>query len=228
MIKKLRADLIHQVFQRLLEAFGPQHWWPAETALEVIIGAILTQNTAWTNVAKAIAQLRQADLLTVPAMTLVDEARLRELIRPSGYYNQKAHRLKLFFEHLEQHWQRDLEAFLAQPLGALREELLSLRGIGPETADSIILYAANQPSFVVDLYTHRVCSRHNWVPEDYDYHRLRDFFMDVLEPEVDFFQEFHALLVRVGHLHCRKVPGCGGCPLAPMLPDSLVDSMAKP
>jgi endonuclease-3 related protein len=217
MIGSQRHSLIHDVFRRLLEAFGPQHWWPAETTLEVIVGAILTQNTAWRNVEAAISQLRQADLLSPDGILEVPEAQLKELIRSSGYYNQKSRRLKIFFEHLASRWDGNLEAFLSQPLVPLREELLGIKGIGPETADSIILYAAEQPSFVVDLYTHRVFSRHGWVPEDCDYHRLRDYFMDYLDPEVYFFQELHALLVRVGHAYCRRSPACADCPLGPLL-----------
>lgn len=217
MIGAQRRALIREVFERLLAAFGPQHWWPAETRLEVIVGAILTQNTAWRNVETAISRLKQQDLLKVDAMLEIPEQQLQELIRSSGYYNQKARRLKIFFEHIRTRWDGDLEGLLSLDLLPLREELLGINGIGPETADSIILYAAQQPSFVVDTYTHRVLSRHGWFAETYDYHRLRDYFMDYLQPNVYFFQEIHALLVRTGNEFCRRKPSCRDCPLRPLL-----------
>lgn len=217
MIGSKRRSIIRDVFDRMLAAFGPQHWWPADTPLEVIVGAILTQNTAWRNVETSIARLRQHGLLSLDAMLQVPEERLKELIRSSGYFNQKARRLKIFFEHVSTRWDGDLDNFLALDLLPLREELLQINGIGPETADSIILYAAGQPSFVVDIYTHRILSRHGWFPEAYDYERLRDFFMDYLPADVAFFQQCHALLVKTGNAHCRKKPSCRHCPLAPLL-----------
>jgi endonuclease III related protein len=208
-----RRELLERVFDVLLSAFGPQYWWPAETPFEVIVGAILTQNTAWKNVEKALGSLRQQDLLAPAKLAEIPEPELAGLIRASGYYNQKARKLKLFCAHLNHHWQGDLQSFLAQSIKTLRAELLRLHGIGPETADSIALYAADQPSFVVDLYTHRIFSRHGWVPQQIDYHRLRSFFMDCLPAEVALFKEYHALLVRTGHHFCRRRPACAQCPL---------------
>jgi endonuclease III related protein len=210
---RAREELLQQVFDQLLSAFGPQHWWPAETPFEVIAGAILTQNTAWKNVEKAIAALRHNQLLEVDQIRHIPEADLAALIRPSGYYNQKARKLKHFCNYLSNHWQGDLQRFLGQDLETLRAQLLRLHGIGPETADSIALYAAGQPSFVVDVYTHRIFSRHGWIPEELGYHELRRYFMDCLPAEVNLFKEYHALLVRTGHHFCRRKPACNQCPL---------------
>jgi endonuclease III related protein len=208
-----RQALIEGVFNQLLTAHGPQHWWPADSPFEVIVGAILTQNTAWRNVKQAIGKLRDHDLLTAEAIGTLSLPELASLIRASGYYNQKARKVKAFCEHIGIHWQGNLNAFLSQNLDKLRTELLSLHGIGPETADSIILYAAGQPSFVVDAYTHRIFHHHGWIPEAIGYEDLRSFFMEAMEPDVVLFQEYHALLVRTGHLYCRRKPACGSCPL---------------
>lgn len=214
-----RRQRLEEVYERLSAAFGPQQWWPADSPFEVIVGAILTQNTAWKNVKQAIGRLREHHLLTPEAIVLLPQHDLALLIRASGYYNQKARKLKDFCDHLHNHWQGKLGLFLGQELASLRTELLSLRGIGPETADSIILYAAQQPSFVVDTYTHRIFHRHAWVPEVIGYEELRSFFMDTLDPDVSRFQEYHALLVRTGHLYCRRKPKCDNCPLEGWLGD---------
>ncbi|SMC16951.1 DNA-3-methyladenine glycosylase III [Desulfacinum hydrothermale DSM 13146] len=211
-----RSRLLHQIYTTLRQAYGPQGWWPADTPFEVIVGAILTQNTAWKNVRRAMDNLKAAGLLQLQALLQADEDQVRQCVRPSGYYNQKTRRLRTFCRHVAQRWQGDLEAFLTQDMEGLRRELLSLNGIGPETADSIVLYAAHQPSFVVDTYTHRVFSRHGWVPEEVSYEELRNYFMDALEPDVYLFKEFHALVVRVGHEHCGRKPSCPGCPLEPL------------
>jgi endonuclease III related protein len=208
-------NLLTEVFNKLLQAFGPQYWWPAETPFEVIIGAILTQNTAWKNVEKAITALRENGLLALDPLLRIPEAKLAPLIRASGYYNQKARKLKHFCEYLGNHWGGDLDGFLEQDMASLRDQLLRLRGIGPETADSIVLYAADKPSFVVDTYTHRIFSRHGWVPEELSYDELQTFFMDGLPSDVGLFKEYHALLVRAGHLYCHRRSACTGCPLEP-------------
>jgi endonuclease III related protein len=214
-----RRRLLKGVFNQLLSAHGPQHWWPADSPFEVIVGAILTQNTAWKNVKQAIGKLRENNLLSAEAVSTVPLVSLAAFIRSSGYYNQKARKLRAFCQHLQNHWQGNLQAFLSQDLPGLREELLSLHGIGPETADSIILYAAHQPSFVVDTYTYRIFNRHGWIAEGIGYEELRSFFMEALEPDVAFFQEYHALLVHTGHLFCRRKPGCETCPLVGLLED---------
>lgn len=208
-----QAGLLLNLFETLLEAFGPQGWWPAETPFEVLVGAILTQNTSWKNVTLAIDRLKSKDLLDPGKILVVDEDILRECVKPSGFYNQKTRYLLAFCRHLHIHHRGDLSAFLAQELPPLREELLSIPGIGHETADSIILYAAHKPSFVVDAYTRRILANHGWIPPTIGYEALRQIFMDALPPDVYLFQEFHALLVRLGHLFCRKTPRCGGCPV---------------
>jgi endonuclease III related protein len=209
-----RTELLKSVYCRLFDAFGPQGWWPAQTPFEVVVGAILTQNTAWKNVATAIANLRENNLLSFSAICSVPPPTLALLIRSSGFYNEKAKKIKNFCRHVSERWDGDFERFLSQgDAEALRSELLSIRGIGPETADSIVLYAAFKPSFVVDTYTHRIFFRHGWVDESISYDDLRDYFTGALDPDVYFFQEFHALLVRTGHLFCRRKPACESCPL---------------
>ncbi len=212
-----RPDLLLALYDRLLQTLGPQYWWPADTAFEVVVGAILTQNTAWRNVKLSIALLKENGLLSQEPLRVIPEAELALIIRSSGYYNQKARRLKAFFDHLDHDWRGDLNRFLAQEMDDLRSELLGMHGIGPETADSIVLYAAAQPSFVVDAYTLRIFSRHGWVPEKTRYEELRRFFMEALPPDVPLFKEYHGLLVRLGHRYCRKKPLCNGCPLEPWL-----------
>ncbi|HOV86853.1 MAG TPA: endonuclease III domain-containing protein [Syntrophobacteraceae bacterium] len=208
-----KEQLLLEIYHRLLDEFGPQHWWPADTPLEVIVGAILTQNTSWKNVEQAVRVLKDNELLDLHALGEVPVGQLASLIRSAGYYNQKAQKLKAFVRWVEEHWQGDLGRFLGQETAQLREELLGVRGIGPETADSILLYAANQPSFVVDAYTHRIFSRHGWVQEQISYWELQEFFMSNLQPDTALFQEYHALLVRTGHLFCRRKPRCEPCPL---------------
>jgi len=208
-----RKELLHDIYDRLLAVFGPQHWWPAESPFEVILGAILTQNTAWKNVATAIGNLRRHDLLSFERICALSRDELANLIRSSGFYNEKAKKIKTFCQHILTNWDGGLEHFLALDMERLRTDLLAIRGIGPETADSIILYAAFKPSFVVDTYTHRIFSRHGWVEESIAYEDLREFFMGAMDPDIQLFQEFHALLVRTGHLYCRRTALCNSCPL---------------
>lgn len=208
-----RKELLDEIYNRLLAVLGPQGWWPAESAFEVILGAILTQNTAWKNVATAIGNLRRNDLLSFDRVCGLSVPELAIIIRASGFYNEKAKKIKNFCIHIQEKWNGNLEDFLAQDAWDLRAELLQIRGIGPETADSIILYAALKPSFVVDTYTYRIFSRHGWVEEAISYDQLREYFMGAMEPYVPLFQELHALLVRTGHIYCRKKPLCESCPL---------------
>jgi endonuclease-3 related protein len=166
----------------LYRAWGAQHWWPGETPFEVIVGAYLTQNTAWTNVESAIANLRDANLLTIDAIRGVRRARLERLIRPSGYFRQKAQRLKTFVAYLDKRYGGSLDRFFSQPTSTIREELLSLNGVGPETADSILLYAGNHPVFVVDAYTRRILERHEIALQKTEYEDIRKLFEQSLAP----------------------------------------------
>ncbi len=208
------AEMLQEIYQRLYARFGPQHWWPGETPFEIMVGAILTQNANWRNVEKAIANLRDAGLLSLEKMSALPRDLLAEYIRPSGYYNIKAGRLRNLLDHICEVHGGDLAAFLGQDAASLREELLSIRGIGPETADSMILYGAEKPVFVVDAYTHRILSRHDIIPEDCSYDEIQELFTDNLEEDVPLFNEYHALLVRAGKEYCRKSsPRCDRCPL---------------
>ena len=193
--------------------FGPQHWWPAETPFEVMVGAILTQNTNWRNVEKAIENIRRAGLLDPVALRSLPRERLAELIRPAGYYNVKAARLANLLSVLVDEYDGDLERFFDGGIDQLRQRLLSINGVGRETADSIILYAARKPTFVVDAYTYRVVLRHGLVFEDADYDQLKSLFEDHLPRDASLFNEYHGLIVRVGKEFCRKTPRCSGCPL---------------
>ena len=205
---------IREIHDLLLARFGPQYWWPGETPFEVMVGAVLTQNTNWGNVSLAITALRQAGLLSFAAMEQAPLETLAALIRPSGYYNQKAKRLKGLLAAIRES-NGDLESFLSLPTPELREQLLAIKGIGQETADSIILYAAGRPIFVVDAYTHRVLSRHSLVGEESDYREMQELFMDTLPADPQLFNEYHALLVRVGKEYCKKsTPRCEECPLS--------------
>ena len=193
--------------------FGPQHWWPARTRFEVVVGAILTQNTAWSNVEHALAALRSLRLLTPARLAGLPLRRLAELIRPSGYFRVKALRLRAFLRYLRRRYHGSLNLMSRAPLDPLRGELLAVPGIGPETADSILLYALGRPVFVVDAYTRRVLSRHRLLPHEADYEEARAFFERHLPSDPRLFNEYHALLVAVGKQYCRSHPYCEECPL---------------
>lgn len=209
----LRRRLL-RLYAALLGRFGPQGWWPGRSAFEIVVGAILTQSTAWTNVERAIAALRRAGALRPAALHALSPRRLAALVRASGFYRVKAGRLRAFLQHLARRHGGDLRRFLRQPLPALRAELLAIPGIGPETADSILLYAAGRPVFVVDAYTRRILSRHRIVPPDTGYAELQARFIDNLPRDPALFNEYHALLVRVAKEYCRaSVALCGTCPL---------------
>jgi len=213
------ADLM-EVYELLLEAFGPQHWWPGETPFEVMVGAVLTQNTNWNNVHRAITNLKEAGVLEPGALARLGAAELEELIRPAGYFRVKARRLSNLVRMVMDRYDGSLEGMFARHPDELREELLAVQGIGPETADSILLYAAGKPVFVVDAYTHRVLSRHGWIDFEADYHEIQDLFHSSLPEDVQLFNEYHALIVRLGKDSCRKRnPRCDDCPLAGLLPE---------
>jgi endonuclease III related protein len=187
-----REDAVIQYYRALYRAWGPQHWWPAETQFEVIVGAYLTQNTAWTNVEKALENLRAARALTIAQIREMRLTTLEKLIRPSGYFRQKAKHLKIFVAFLDARYGGSLDRLFAQPTGKLREELLALNGVGPETADSILLYAGNHPVFVVDAYTRRILGRHGICPQNTDYEDIRRLFQRALEPIAHDQQESSA------------------------------------
>jgi endonuclease-3 related protein len=208
-----RGRLLRELYQRLWEVWGSQGWWPGETPFEVAVGAILTQNTNWNNVALAITALKEQQVLEPQALYDLPETELARLIRPAGYYNIKANRLKNFLNFLANHHQNSMAVMAADTLENLRPGLLTVKGIGPETADSILLYALDKPTFVVDAYTFRILSRHNLIPETYTYEELRQLFMEHLPSEVTLFQEYHALLVRLGKVWCRPKPQCDSCPV---------------
>jgi len=211
---------LREVYQRLLVAYGPQSWWPGDSPFEVMIGAVLTQNTSWANVERAIDNLRREDLLEPQALYRVPLEELEELIRPAGYYRIKARRLRNLLELLVERYGGSIEAMFQTSLPELREELLGVSGIGPETADSILLYAGGLPTFVVDAYTGRVFGRHGWIAFDADYQEIKEHFEGGLPRDAAMFNEFHALLVRVGKERCRKkAPLCKDCPLADLLPE---------
>lgn len=211
--------MLMEVYRRLFDAFGPQHWWPGESAFEVLVGAVLTQNTSWRNVERAIQNLRDADLLEPAVLYAVPVEELEELIRPAGYYRVKAKRLRRLLEFIVDRYGGSLEMMFDADPDDLRERLLGVHGIGPETADSILLYAGQIPSFVVDAYTHRVFTRHGWIGFDADYHQVQEYIEGELPREAALYNEYHALLVRLGKDYCRKTkPKCPECPLCEMLP----------
>ena len=210
-----------QVYERLHRAFGPQHWWPGDSPFEFMIGAVLVQNTAWRNVERAIANLREAGVLEPQALYALPPEELAELIRPAGYFQVKAKRLRNLLKYLMEEHGGSLEAMFRTDLATLRVQLLAIHGIGPETADAIILYAGGLPTFVVDTYAHRVLARHGWIGYDADYQEIKDYFESSLPADAPLYNEYHALLVRVGKVYCRRAaPKCEQCPLAPMLPAS--------
>jgi endonuclease III related protein len=201
------------MYRAMLARFGHQEWWPGDTPLEVCVGAILTQNTSWTNVAKAIVNLKQAGAMDLPALHAMRPEQLAELIRPAGYFNIKAKRLRNFVAHVMENFGGDLAAFLDRSASSLREELLSINGIGRETADSIVLYAAGKATFVVDTYTYRILLRHRLIAREDDYEAIKELMESSLPAEVDLYNDYHAQLVAVGKNYCRPTAKCEGCPL---------------
>lgn len=209
----MTSETLTEIYDLLFEAFGPQHWWPGETPFEIVIGAILTQNTSWTNVEKAIANLKSASSLLPERLHRIDTLELAELIRPAGYYNIKAKRLKSFIAWLFDQYGGQLASLESIATDRLRSELLAVKGIGRETADSILLYALGRPVFVVDTYTARIMSRHGLIESDADYEQLRELFESNLVEDTQLFNEYHALLVRTGKDFCKPKAKCSGCPL---------------
>ena len=208
-----------KIYKTLLSAFGPQHWWPGKTKVEICVGAILTQNTNWQNVELAIRNLKKNKVLNIKGLFEIPETKLAELIRPSGFYNIKTKRLKNFINFIidfsgETCHGTSLRRLFKLPIPELRTKLLSVNGIGEETADSIILYAAKKPIFVIDSYTRRLVERHFGFTKKAKYSDIQKFFMDNLDHDVELFNEYHALIVKLGKEFCKPKPRCKGCPIA--------------
>jgi endonuclease III related protein len=211
---------LQEVFDRLQAAFGPQHWWPGDSPFEVMVGAVLVQNTAWRNVEQAFDNLREANLMEPHALYALSVDELAELIRPAGYYRVKARRLRNLLRLMVEVYGGSLDAMFSADLATLREQLLGVHGIGPETADAILLYAGGLATFVVDTYANRVLARHGWIGYDASYDEIKDAFESSLPADAALYNDYHALLVRVGKDYCkRSAPKCDGCPLAEMLPE---------
>jgi endonuclease III related protein len=210
-----------EIYDRLYAAYGPQHWWPGDSPFEIIAGAILTQSAAWSNVERALANLKAAGALSPEGIAALPEDQLAELVRPSGYYNAKARKLNAFVELLDACAGGDLERLLALPAAELRALLLATHGIGPETADSILLYAAGRPVFVIDAYTRRIASRLGAAPQVDSYEGWQRLFGESLPPHAEMYNEYHALIVRHGKEVCRKRPLCGSCPLSATCPTGI-------
>lgn len=207
------GKILIEMYERLLRTVGPRHWWPGESPFEVIVGAILTQNTSWANVEKAIENLKKARILTPTGIRGLEVDELAQVVKPSGFYRLKANRLKRFVDFFYDEFDGDMSRMRSQEPGSLRERLLKVDGIGPETADSILLYALENPIFVVDAYTKRIFSRHDLISEKWNYEEVQEMVMGELDRDVGIYNEFHALLVFLGKYWCRKIPRCGGCPL---------------
>ncbi len=208
------GEILRDIFEALDAAYGDQHWWPGETPFEVAVGAILTQNTAWANVEKAIANLKTEGLLGPAELRLLAASEIAPLIKPAGYYNVKAKRLRAFLDFLWNEYDGDVAAMAREELPTARAKLLAVRGVGPETADSILLYACGLPTFVVDAYTHRILHRHGLADEAASYDEMKELFETSVAADVPLYKQYHALLVRVGRERCRRgEPRCDGCPL---------------
>jgi endonuclease-3 related protein len=216
---------LRKMYAALLEAYGTRKWWPAETAFEVVIGAFLTQATAWRSVERSIANLREAGVLSVEGIREILEEKLRELIRPSGFVQRKAASIKTFVQFLDEQYGGSLEQMAEAPTAELRTQLLALPGVGPETADAILLYALEHPVFVVDEYLRRVVTRHELLPANARYADLQSLGDGAIasptrEETARHANELHALIVEVGKHHCGTTPRCEGCPLQPFLPNA--------
>lgn len=204
---------LKKIYKKLLENYGEQKWWPADSKLECAIGAVLTQNTSWQNVEKAIINIKSAMEITVENLSAISVNELSLLIRPSGFYKQKAERIKRLNEFIYTRYEEKIDKMEDDNILDLRRGLLSINGIGPETADCIVLYAAKKPVFVIDKYTYRLLYRHGFVERETSYKEMQDLFTDNLDNEQVLFGEYHALIVEVGKNHCKKRAACEGCPV---------------
>ena len=217
-----RKNRLRMFYEHMAAHFGTTHWWPGDSPFEIAIGAILTQNTAWTNVEKAIENLKRDKLLDPEKMVSSAKERLEEALRPSGYFRVKAERVRIFCRYLLETYgtQAPMTRMAERDWPVLRHELLALNGIGPETADDILLYACGKPVFVVDAYTRRIFGRHGFVPHTIKYEELRAFFERHMTPDIHVYKEYHGLIVWTGKEFCRRSPKCEQCPLAALLPGS--------
>ena len=205
---------VYEIYEILLDHFGPQGWWPGDTVFEVMVGAVLTQNTNWDNVSRAIDNLRAENLLSFERLHSIPVELLADKIRPAGYFNLKAVRLKNLLDFINSEYSGSLADMFVEDTLSLREKILTVKGIGPETADSILLYAGNKPVFVVDAYTHRIFSRHDVIAPEDGYYEIQEYFSYALPEDVGLFNEYHALIVRLGKEYCKKSkPRCDQCPL---------------
>ncbi|HDZ61547.1 MAG TPA: endonuclease III domain-containing protein [Nitrospirae bacterium] len=204
---------LKEIYRLLYDEFGPQHWWPGDTPFEVAIGAILTQNTNWGNVEKAINNLKSHKALNATALHRLNSKQIAFLIKPTGYFNVKAKRIGSFLDFLWGRYRGSMKKMEAEDMLSLRPKLLDVHGIGPETADSILLYALEKPVFVIDAYTKRVLQRHNIVSEKAIYHEMQEMFHKNLPTDIKLFNEYHALFVKLGKDFCKTKPKCEGCPL---------------
>ena len=209
-----------QLFDILFTTFGPQHWWPGDTPFEVAVGAVLTQNTSWSNVEKAITSLKATNAMTATSLLALSASDLEQAIRPAGYYRVKARYLRTLAEWVSQRATGDLSSLASEDTGALRCEILALRGVGRETADSILLYAIGKPAFVVDAYTRRIAARLRLLPNNATYESTQQYFVARLPEDVHLFNEFHGLLVHLAKEHCRARPACLACPLEQCCPST--------
>lgn len=213
-----KSNTLQEIYRQIFNRYGPQRWWPAETPFEVMVGAILTQSAAWTNVEKAVHNLKSAGALNPAALRQLSPDEIARLVRPSGYFNAKAKKLKALVEWLGQACRDDITRLSSISTEALRKQLLEVHGIGPETADSILLYAIGKPVFVIDAYTRRVLSRLDLAPEKDTYEAFQRLFMKNLPRDIRLFNEYHALLVRLGKEVCRPRPVCAECCLFDICP----------
>lgn len=223
---------LRQAYRLMLKHFGHQHWWPGETPFEVCVGAILTQNTNWRNVERAISNLKTAGVLEPRAMYALPPAELAGLIRPAGYFNVKARRLRSFLRVLVEDCHGNLAVLFDADTPAVRRALLSINGIGPETADSMLLYAGGHTRFVINAYTRRIFLRHGWSHKQSTYESLQHLCEEALKEKpdlLDYWQDYHAQLVMVGKHFCRsRQPNCGACPLQPLLPPPAPQRVLSP
>lgn len=218
------SQLLMEMYEAMVARFGHLDWWPGKSPLEIAVGAILTQNTNWRNVEMAIANLYDADCMSITALHELPQEQLAELIRPAGYYNVKAKRLKNFIAAVHDGFGDDFDGFLDRSVSSLREDLLAVNGIGRETADSMILYAAKKTTFVVDTYTFRVLFRHLIIGPEDDYESVKDLMESSLPADADLFNNYHAQLVTIGKEYCKKTVRCTGCPLENFEHDPLAGS----